>query len=104
MKTLQQLKNDMKYSLLEFTSEQLEEIYNSINTVDYDTIEDIENDEIFEYAELFFDVSLIELLEYLNALETTEAYEALVNNQYGFVCYLYFLKDDKTFCMVTETR
>ena len=104
MKTLQQFKNDMNWSMLEFTDDQLETIYNSINTEDYNTLEEIENDDIFEYAELHADVSLIELLEYLKVLETTEAYNSLVNNRYGFICDLYYLKDDNIFCMVSETR
>src|SRR5699024_5443978 len=104
MQTLQQFKNDMKWTMLEFNNDQLETIYNSINIEDYNTLEEIENDDIFEYAELFFDVSLFELIDYLNPLETTEAFNALVNNQYGFICDLYYLKDDNIFCMVTETR
>jgi len=105
MMTFKNFVKVMNWVNVEFNEEQLKNIYESVNTEDYDTLEQLENDDILNDATSFYDVNLTSLIE--NLIEggyNAKQIVSLCYAHYETFADLYYLKDDNIYCMVYGTR
>jgi len=63
MNTLKEFKNNMAWTMIDLNEQTLENIYNSIDTESYTSLEEIENDFSLDDHLIFFDTNLHSVIE-----------------------------------------
>lgn len=104
MVTFEGFKKNMDWNTMEFTPDQLKNIYNGVVENEYATFDEINNDYEIEENDMVYivDVNLHSVVEFLGDLENEIVYQVLTSH-YGYngtTATIYYLKDDNSYCLV----
>jgi hypothetical protein len=86
MNTLEEFKGNMDWTMMELSDNQLEDIYSTIDTESYASMEDLEEDYDFEDNLIFCDVNLHCVLDNFS--------ELIERGRFRFMTFFYLAEDD----------
>lgn len=105
MVTFEKFKEDMNWTMMGLSDEQLKQIYDGVVQDEYATFEDI--DESYELTDnenkiYFEDVELSAVVENLKDYETSILMQILTNHWgfNGLSATIYYLSESNTYCLV----
>lgn len=98
MITMKEFTEALNWSMKEFNKYQINDIYNAIQTDGYQSIEDIEADDLQD-STYSYDANLIPLLENLSDFEEQQIVD-LINSTYGERISIHYLQQDEMYAMI----
>lgn len=91
MITLKEFKKDISWTMFNLTNDEIETLYNSVDTETYNSLDDLINDYDLDSHFVVWDVDLTSVLDY---------FRDWVNSKNFYLFDLYYLKDDNLFAGV----
>lgn len=102
MITMKEFTQALQWSMKEFDTQQVKDIYNAIQTEGYQSIEEVEAAEAegdLQDCTWSFDANLVPLLENLNDFEEQKIVD-LINAVYGESISIHYLQQDEMYLMI----
>lgn len=88
MITLKDFKKEIAWTMFDLTNDEIETLYNSVDTETYNNLDDLINDYDLDSHFVVWDVDLTSVLDY---------FRDWVNSKNFYLFDLYYLKDDNLF-------
>lgn len=93
MNTLEKFKEDVAWSMLELSDEEVEMLYNSVDKESYSSMEELEEDYDLEEDFVIWDVDLVSVLDY---------FKEWINKKEFYVFSLYYLEEEEVYVGVFD--
>lgn len=93
MNTLEKFKEDVAWSMLELSDEEVEMLYNSVDKESYSSMEELEEEYDLEEDFVIWDVYLVSVLDY---------FEEWINKKEFYVFSLYYLEEEGVYVGVFD--